>query len=68
VEEIFTKVPNRHPKKDENVFPLFIRYFGLLKKQKLGLIINKKSRAISDPAFPLSRLNRDLFFNLLSKS
>jgi hypothetical protein len=44
------------------------RDIGLLKKGKLGLMENKKGRAISYPAFPLSRLNRDLFFDLLSKS
>jgi hypothetical protein len=42
VEEVFTKVPNRYPKKDGNVFPLFIRDIGSLKKEKLGLMKNKR--------------------------
>jgi hypothetical protein len=41
---------------------------GLLKREKLGLMENKKGRAISDPAFSISQLNRDLFFDLLFKS
>jgi hypothetical protein len=45
VEEIFTKVPNSCPKTDENVFSLYKRGSGLLKRGKLGLTENKKGRA-----------------------
>jgi hypothetical protein len=44
VEEVFTKVPNKYPKRDENVFPLFTRDNGLLKKEELALMENKKGR------------------------
>jgi hypothetical protein len=51
VEEIFTKVPNRYPKKDENVFSLFIRYFELPKKWRLGLMKTKKAEPCLTPPF-----------------